>query len=98
MNNLMKQAQKLQADMEKKQSELAEREYTATAGGGAVTVTVANSVVKALSISPDAIDPDDAELLADMITAAVNDALTQCKEEMAREMGKLTGGVGGGLF
>ena len=98
INEMMKQAQKLQADMEKKQSELAEREYTATAGGGAVTATVANSVVKALSISPDAIDPDDAELLADMITAAVNDALTQCKEEMAREMGKLTGGVGGGLF
>ncbi|MBR3865726.1 MAG: YbaB/EbfC family nucleoid-associated protein [Clostridia bacterium] len=98
INEMMKQAQKLQADMEKKQAELAEREYTATAGGGAVTAVVTNGLVKTLTIAPDAIDPDDAELLADMITAAVNDALTQCKEETAREMSKLTGGVGGGLF
>ena len=98
INEMMKQAQKLQADMERKQAELAEKEYVATAGGGAVSVTVAESKVKSLTISPDAIDPDDSELLADMITAAVNDALNQCKEEAAREMGKLTGSVGGGLF
>ena len=102
INEMMKQAQKLQADMEKKQAELAAKEYVATAGGGAVTATVSDSKIKALSLSPDAVDPDDAELLADMITAAVNEALnealTMCKEEAAREIGKLTGGVGGGLL
>ena len=98
INEMMKQAQKLQADMEKKQAELAAKEYVATAGGGAVSATVMDSKVKALTISPDAVDPDDVELLADMITAAVNEALTQCKEEAAREIGKLTGGMGGGLL
>ena len=98
INEMMKQAQKLQADMEKKQAELAAKEYVATAGGGAVTATVSDSKIKALSLSPDAVDPDDAELLADMITAAVNEALTMCKDEATREMSKLTGGVGGGLL
>ncbi len=95
MNAMMKQAQKLQADMAKLQAELEEREYTASAGGGAVTATVQGKTLKTLSISPDAVDPDDVEMLCDLVLAAVNDALSQAEETNAREMGKLTGGMGG---
>lgn len=98
MNAMMKQAQKLQAEMEKKQAELREREFTATAGGGVVSATVCDRRIKALTIAPDVVDPDDIEMLADLITAAVNDAMNQCDEATASEMGKLTGGIGGGLF
>ncbi len=98
MNAMMKQAQKLQAEMEKKQAELREREYTASAGGGVVTATVCDRRIKALSIAKEVVDPDDVEMLTDLITAAVNDAMTQCDEATASEMGKLTGGLGGGLF
>ncbi len=95
MNAMMKQAQKLQADMEKLQEELRQREYTASSGGGAVTVTVKDKLISALSISPDAVDPDDVEMLSDLITAAVNDAISQCEQVTTREMSKLTGGMGG---
>ena len=98
MNAMMRQAQKLQAEMEKTQAELKTREYSATAGGGAVSVTVCDKRITNLTISPEAVDPEDVEMLCDMVTAAVNDALTQCDEATAREMGKLTGGMGNGLF
>lgn len=99
MNAMMKQAQKLQADMTRLQAELEEREYTATAGGGAVSVTVCNKQIKSLSISPDAVDPEDVEMLCDLVTAAVNDALNQAETTTAQEMQKLTGGSGmGGMF
>ncbi len=98
MNAMMKQAQKLQAEMEKKQAELREREYTATSGGGVVSVTVCDRRIKSLSIAKEVVDPDDIDMLTDLITAAVNDAMTQCDETTASEMGKLTGGIGGGMF
>ena len=100
MNSKMKQAQKLQNDMTKLQAELEQREYTASAGGNAVSVTVQNKQIKAMTVAPEAVDPEDVEMLCDMITAAVNDALTQAEETSAREMQKLTGGMGGmgGMF
>ena len=95
MNALMKQAQKMQADMKKLQEELVNREYTATSGGGAVTAVVKGKALLSLSIKPEVIDPDDAEMLSDLILAAVNSALKEAEETSAREMGKLTGGMGG---
>ena len=95
MNAMMKQAQKLQADMAKLQAELETREYQASAGGGAVTAVVSGKQLKSLTIAPDAVDPDDVEMLCDLVLAAVNDALNQCEETTAREMQKLTGGMPG---
>ena len=93
MQAMMKQAQKLQADMLKKQEELEKMEFTASAGGGAVTVTVAGKQVTALKLSPEAVDPEDVEMLADLVMTAVNDALRQSEETSGREMQKLTGGM-----
>jgi len=92
--NMMKQIQKMQADMLQTQEELEGREYTAASGGGAVTVTVnGKNEITALQISPDAIDPDDAEMLCDMVMAACNEALREAAETMAKEMGRFTGGL-----
>ena len=78
MNNLMKQAQRMQRQMEESQKELEEKEFTATAGGGAVTVTVCGAKqITNIEINPDVIDPDDAEMLQDLVMAAVNEALRQ---------------------
>jgi Uncharacterized protein conserved in bacteria len=68
-------------------------EYTASAGGGAVTATVVNKQITALAIKPEAVDPDDVEMLTDLVMTAVNDALRQCEETTGREMQKLTGGM-----
>ena len=95
INAMMKQAQKLQADMAKLQAELEAREFQASAGGGAVTAVVSGKQLKSLTIAPDAVDPDDVEMLCDLVLAAVNDALNQCEETTAREMQKLTGGMPG---
>ncbi|MBS4024642.1 MAG: YbaB/EbfC family nucleoid-associated protein [Clostridia bacterium] len=94
MNKMMKQVQKMQADMAKMQEELAERTVEATAGGGAVKV-VANGKqeVVSIAISPEAVDPDDVEMLQDMILAAVNEALRKAQEMVSGEMGKITGGM-----
>jgi DNA-binding YbaB/EbfC family protein len=97
--NMLKQAQKMQADLLKMQEELEEREYTATSGGGAVTATVSgkHELVK-LEISPDAVDPEDVEILTDMIVAAVNEATRAADKAASDNMGKLTGGLNlGGL-
>ena len=76
MNNLMKQAQRMQRQMEESQKELETKEFTAKAGGGAVEVTVLGSkTLKSVTISPEAVDPDDVEMLQDMIVAAVNEAM-----------------------
>ncbi|MGM9648628.1 MAG: YbaB/EbfC family nucleoid-associated protein [Butyricicoccaceae bacterium] len=95
MNAMLKKAQKMQEDMAKAQQELSEKEYTATAGGGAVSVTVkgSNDIVD-LKISPDVVDPDDIEMLQDLIMAAVNQALKVADEESAQIMRKATGGAG----
>ena len=95
MNNLMKQAQKMQRQMEENQKALEEKEYTAAAGGGAVEVTVSGKKeLTKVKIDPEAVDPDDVEMLEDMIMAAVNQALRQQEEDSAAMMSKLTGGLG----
>lgn len=98
MNNLMKQAQRMQRQMEESQKELAEKEFTATAGGGAVEITVSGSKeITKVHIDPDAVDPDDVEMLEDMIVAAANEAMKKVDEETQKAMGGLTGGLGGGF-
>jgi DNA-binding YbaB/EbfC family protein len=94
MGNMMKQAQKLQTKMLKMQEELAEKTIEAAAGGGMVKV-VANGrqQVVSIEIDPEVIDPDDADMLQDLILAAVNDALAKSQEMVSSEMGKLTGGM-----
>nr|MBC8179438.1 YbaB/EbfC family nucleoid-associated protein [Candidatus Desulfacyla euxinica] len=94
MGQIMKQAQKFQTKMAKLQEELSERTVEASAGGGMVTV-VANGAQEVLSISidPEVVDPDDVEMLQDLIMAAVNDALNKAKAMMNEEMGKLTKGM-----
>ena len=96
MNNLMKQAQKMQKQMEENQKALEEKEFTATAGGGAVEVTVSGKreIVK-VKLSEEAVDPDDVEMLEDLIVAATNEALRQAEEAAASTMSALTGGLGG---
>lgn len=96
MGNLMKQAQKMQKQMEEAAKELEEKEFTATAGGGAVTVTVSGKkVVKSIKLSEDVVDPDDIEMLEDLIVAGVNEAFSQVDAFSAKSMGSLTGGMGG---
>ena len=96
LNNRMKQAQKMQKQMEENQKALEEKEFTATAGGGAVEVTVSGKreIVK-VKLSEEAVDPDDVEMLEDLIVAATNEALRQAEEAAASAMSALTGGLGG---
>ena len=98
MNNLMKQAQKMQRQMEESRKELEEKEYTAAAGGGAVEITVSGKkeIVK-VKLSEEVVDPDDIEMLEDLIMAAANQAFRQMEEDSAAAMSKLTGGMGGGF-
>ena len=100
MNNLMKQAQKMQKQMEENQRALEEKEFTASAGGGAVEVTISGKkVVTAVKIQEEVVDPDDIEMLEDLIMAATNEALRKVEEEASAAMSKLTGGMalGGGF-
>lgn len=98
MANLMKQAQKMQKQMEDATKELEEKEMTATAGGGAVEVTVSGRrEVTKVKIDPEAVDPDDVEMLEDLIMAAINEAMRQIDEYSQNTMGKITGGLGGGM-
>ena len=96
MNNLMKQAQRMQRQMEESQKEMETKEFTAKSGGGAVSVTVTGSKeVKAIEIDKEVVDPDDVEMLQDLIIAATNEALKQVDEANASVMSKMTGGLGG---
>lgn len=96
MANLMKQAQKMQRQMEEQAKELETKEFTATAGGGAVTVTITGRrELTAVKLDPEAVDPDDVEMLEDLIVAAVNEALRKVDEESGSAMTKLAGGLGG---
>ena len=98
LNQLMKEAKKMQSDVEKSQEELAAKEFEASAGGEAVKVKVSGSKqIKAIKIKPEVLDPDDVEMLEDMIMAATNEALRKADEASAANMAKLTGGLGGGL-
>ena len=100
MQQLARQAQKLQQQMAQMQEELEAREFEASAGGGMVTAKVnGKHELLALTIKPEAVDPDDVEMLSDMVLAAVNEAMRQAAETTEREMGKLTGGFNvPGLF
>jgi DNA-binding YbaB/EbfC family protein len=89
INKLMKEAKKMQADMEKSQEELTSKEFESTAGGGAVYVKVSGAkVIKEIRIAKDVIDPEDSEMLQDLIITAVNDALRKVDEAQAQALGK----------
>lgn len=100
MNNMIKQAQKMQADMAKAQQDLEEKVVETSAGGGMVTVKVSGKKeLLDIAIKPEVVDPDDIEMLQDLIIAAVNDAMTQVDKETQAEMSKITGGLNiPGLF
>ena len=92
--NMVKQAQKMQQDMLKMQEEMEQKAYEASAGGGVVTAQVnGKHEVVSLTIAPDAVDPEDVEMLQDMVIAAVNEAVRAAMEDMSSSMGKITGGM-----
>lgn len=96
MQQLMRQAQKMQADLKAAQEELAETEVVATSGGGMVEVVMTcDRKITSITIAPEAVDPDDVEMLEDMIMAGINEAMALVEEENERVMGPLTGGLGG---
>lgn len=98
MGNLMKQAQKMQKDMAKMQEELQEKTVEVTAGGGAITVVATGKKeIKEITIKPEVVDPDDVEMLQDLILASVNEALRKADDMVNEAMGKITGGLGGGI-
>ena len=100
MQNMMRQAQQMQQNIAKMQAELEEREVETSAGGGVVKVVVTGKkVLKSIEIAPEAVDPDDVEMLQDMIVAAVNEAMRKAEADQSANMAKLTGGLNlGGLF
>ena len=94
MNQMLKQAQKMQEDMQNLQADLEQREYTATSGGGLVQVTVDGThLIKSIKISPDAVDPDDSEMLEDLVTVAVNETISNAIKTSEQEMSAITGGL-----
>lgn len=94
MNQMIRQAQKMQEDMANLQADLEAREFTATSGGGAVSVTVdGKHLIKSIKINPDIIDPDDAEMIEDLIIVAVNEAINNAIKTSEEEMGAITGGL-----
>lgn len=99
MNNLMKQAQRMQRQMEEAQKAMEELEVTATAGGGAVEVTVSGKKeVLKVKLAEEVVDPEDIEMLEDLIVAATNEALRKIEDASQQSMSKITGGLGGGMF
>lgn len=89
INNLMKEAKKMQAEMQKSQEELATKEFDSTAGGGAISVKVTGEkVIKEIKIKPDVVDPDDVEMLEDLILTCVNEALRKVDAAQSQELGK----------
>ncbi|SFG60536.1 hypothetical protein SAMN04487761_12947 [Lachnospiraceae bacterium C7] len=98
MNNIMKQAQKMQKQMAEAQQQLEEKEFTAKAGGGVVEVTVnGKHEVVSVKLAEEAVDPDDIEMLQDLIIAATNEAMKQVDEDSQQTMSKFTGGLGLGF-
>ena len=101
--NMMQKIQKMQEEMQKTQAAVEESEFTASAGGGAVEVTVnGKHEIKSIKMQPEVVDPDDIEMLEDLLLASLNEAMRKADETMESEMGKLTGGLNipgmGGLF
>ena len=98
MSNLMKQAQRMQRQMEESQKELETKEFTAKAGGGAVEVTVTGKKeITKVKLSEEVVDPEEIEMLEDLVMAAANEALRMAEEASAEVMSKMTGGLGGGF-
>lgn len=98
MANLMKQAQKMQRQMEEQAKEMETKEFTATAGGGAVEATVSGTKkLLKIKLDEEVVDPEDVEMLEDLIVAAINEALDKVEAETSSAMSKLTGGMGGGM-
>ena len=96
MNEMLRQAQKMQEDMQKKQAELEEKEYEGSAGGGVVKVKInGKREVLNIDIAPEIVDPDDIETLSDILVAAVNEAIKKVNADSDAEMGKVTGALGG---
>ena len=94
MNQMLQKAQKMQEDMAALQEDLENREYSATSGGGLIEVTVdGKHLIKSLKIKPEAVDSDDAEMLEDLITVAVNEAIQNAAKTAENEMGAITGGL-----
>ena len=101
--NMMAKIQKMQEEMQKTQTAVEESEFTASAGGGAIEVTVnGKHEIKAIKMQPEIVDPDDIDMLEDLLLASLNEAMRKADEKMESEMGKLTGGLNipgmGGLF
>lgn len=93
--NMMKKIQEMQAQLEQKQAEIEETEFSASAGGGAVEVTVTGAhEIKAIDLKPEVVDPDDIEMLSDLIIAAANEAMKKADDAMEQAMGALKGGLG----
>ncbi len=89
INNLMKEAKKMQADIEKTQSEIASKDFEASAGGGAIEVKVSGAkVIKEIKIKPEVVDPEDVEMLQDLIITCINEALRKVDDEQSSQMGK----------
>ncbi|MBQ9557918.1 MAG: YbaB/EbfC family nucleoid-associated protein [Clostridia bacterium] len=96
MGNIMQQAQKMQEQMQQTQAELEEREYETSAGGGVIKVAInGKKEITKVTIDPSVVDPDDVEMLEDLVAAAVNEAIRTVEDDAAEEMGKITGGLGG---
>lgn len=94
MQGMIRKAQKMQEEMEKKQAELAEREFTTTSGGGAVTVVInGKKELKSLKLGPEVVDPEDIEMLEDLILAAVNESIRAVEDVTAKEMDAITNGL-----
>ena len=100
LNAMIRQAQKMQDEISALQEEIEARDFTATAGGGAVTITMTGKkTIKSLEIKPEVVDPEDIEMLQDLIVSAINEAVNQVEETTETEMSKITGGVSlPGLF
>ena len=98
MNNLMKQAQKMQKQMEETQAALEEKEYEASAGGGVVTVKInGKKEITSIKIAEEVVDPEDIETLEEVVMAAVNEAIRMQADDEREQLGKVTGGLGGGF-
>jgi DNA-binding YbaB/EbfC family protein len=94
MNQMLRQAQQMQQDMQNLQADIEQREYTAVSGGGLVEVTVDGThLIKSIKINPDAVDPEDPEMLEDLVTVAVNEAISNAIKTSEEEMSAITGGL-----
>ena len=94
MQSMLRQAQNMQEDMTNAQTELEQREYTATSGGGMVTATVdGKHLLRSIDLKPEAVDPEDTEMLSDLIVAAVNEAVRKAQADSEETLGKITGGM-----